>query len=175
MNMGNRSDFLRYPPHRSELVVRRISYFTLVYRLEACSIRAPGLARLGWREFLGSPPASLNTKTTLEPHRIVVTKSTQVTMAEEERRSSKRSRFDQTEPEPKRSSRFDRRSRSPSSRQPDTRRSRSPLASNKTFSPAAEGIKSPSDPAAAAGRSLSRLPPPLLLLTLPPSRGSSSY
>ena len=72
-------------------------------------------------------------------------------MADDERRSSKRSRFDQTEPEVKRSSRFDRRSRSPESRQPDTRRSRSPLTT-KVSSQASEGAKSPSDPAAAAGK-----------------------
>ena|SRR5271170_6624795 len=65
-------------------------------------------------------------------------------MAEEERRS-KRSRFDQTEPEPRKPSRFDRRSRSPSSRQADTRRSRSPLSKDS---------RSPTvgDPAAAAGQ-----------------------
>ena len=88
---------------------------------------------------------------------ITFRKDISVTMADEERRTSKRSRFDQTEPEPKRASRFDRRSRSPSSRQPETRRSRSPLPSSKTMSPSLEGVKSPSDPAAAAGRSLDPL------------------
>ena len=74
-------------------------------------------------------------------------------MAEDERRSSKRSRFDQTEPEVKRSSRFDRRSRSPSSRHADTRRSRSPRAEKSPFSPGLEDKKSTSsDPAAAAGK-----------------------
>ncbi|KAG7004589.1 hypothetical protein G7Y79_00024g055390 [Physcia stellaris] len=78
-------------------------------------------------------------------------------MADEERRT-KRSRFDQTEPEPsRRASRFDRRSRSPSNRQADTRRSRSPLASSKTLSPSVEGVKSPSDPAAAAAAAAARI------------------
>lgn len=66
-------------------------------------------------------------------------------MADEERRT-KRSRFDQTEPEPRRS-RFDRRSRSPSARQSESTRTRSPL-SREPNSPAA---KTPTDPAAAAG------------------------
>ena len=73
-------------------------------------------------------------------------------MADEERKTSKRSRFDQTEPDVKRTSRFDRRSRSPTSRKSDTQRSRSPLASKTPFSPGAENRKAPSDPAAAAGK-----------------------
>ncbi|KAL8758809.1 MAG: hypothetical protein Q9199_001220 [Rusavskia elegans] len=77
-------------------------------------------------------------------------------MADDERRSSKRSRFDQTEPEPKRSSRFDRRSRSPSRRESETQRSRSPLAPTKSMSPAAAESVGPkafaADPAAAAGK-----------------------
>ncbi|KAL8871179.1 MAG: hypothetical protein Q9174_002937 [Haloplaca sp. 1 TL-2023] len=76
-------------------------------------------------------------------------------MADEERRSSKRSRFDQTEPEPKRSSRFDRRSRSPSRRESEVRRSRSPLTPGKALSPGAAEGSGPkafaADPAAAAG------------------------
>lgn len=71
-------------------------------------------------------------------------------MADEDRRP-KRSRFDQTEPEPRRPSRFDRRSRSPSSRQSETTRTRSPL-SREARSPSAGTPKnSASDPAAAAG------------------------
>ena len=96
-------------------------------------------------------------------------------MADDERRTSKRSRFDQTEPEPKRASRFDRRSRSPTSRQPETRRSRSPIASSKTLSPSAEGLKSPSDPAAAAGMSSDTLHHPRIMLSRLRSRRSSSY
>ena len=70
-------------------------------------------------------------------------------MADEERRA-KRSRFDQTEPEPRRS-RFDRRSRSPSSRQSETTRTRSPL-SKEPRSPGNDVNRStPTDPAAAAG------------------------
>ncbi|KAB2575117.1 Uncharacterized protein DIS24_g7631 [Lasiodiplodia hormozganensis] len=62
----------------------------------------------------------------------------------------KRSRFDQTEPEPKRQSRFDRRSRSPSSRQSEARRSRSPLSRQDSNSPATAERKDPAAAAAAA-------------------------
>ena len=58
-------------------------------------------------------------------------------MADEERRSAKRSRFDQIEPEPKRR---------------DIRRSRSPVDQRTAFSPGSEGKKTPLDPAAAAGK-----------------------
>ncbi|KAI4184221.1 MAG: hypothetical protein L6R41_004903 [Letrouitia leprolyta] len=82
-------------------------------------------------------------------------------MADDERRTSKRSRFDQTEPESKRSSRFDRRSRSPSSRQSETRRSRSPLVPSKSLSPANTGNAGPkafaTDPAAAAAAAAARI------------------
>ncbi len=71
-------------------------------------------------------------------------------MGDDERRV-KRSRFDQTEPEPRKASRFDRRSRSPSSRQTDSKRSRSPLGKDPR-SPASSDKRSASlDPAAAAG------------------------
>ncbi|KAL8804541.1 MAG: hypothetical protein Q9223_005958 [Gallowayella weberi] len=80
---------------------------------------------------------------------------------EDERRSSKRSRFDQTEPEAKRSSRFDRRSRSPSRRESETKRSRSPLASSKSMSPGAAETAGPkafaTDPAAAAAAAAARI------------------
>ena len=72
-------------------------------------------------------------------------------MADEERKGSKRSRFDQTESDVKRTSRFDRRSRSPTSRASESQRSRSPLVPKTTFSPGTESKKSPLDPAAAAG------------------------
>lgn len=64
----------------------------------------------------------------------------------------KRSRFDQTEPEPKRASRFDRRSRSPPPRRTsESRRSRSPVGGD-VARPALESTKkSPIDAAAAAG------------------------
>ncbi|KAK0514201.1 hypothetical protein JMJ35_002818 [Cladonia borealis] len=78
-------------------------------------------------------------------------------MADDEKRSAKRSRFDQTEPEPKRSSRFDRRSRSPSSRSADVRRSRSPLGQRTPFSPGSEGKSTPLDPAAAAAAAAARI------------------
>ncbi|KAK7511262.1 uncharacterized protein IWZ02DRAFT_472148 [Phyllosticta citriasiana] len=69
-------------------------------------------------------------------------------MAEEGR---KRSRFDQTEPEPKRrESRFDRRSRSPSARNSDRRRSRSPIERQASDSPATAERKDPQAAAAAA-------------------------
>jgi hypothetical protein len=64
----------------------------------------------------------------------------------------KRSRFDQTEPEPKRASRFDRRSRSPPAKKHDTGRDRSPVSSSKTRESATPDAKSPVDPAAAAGK-----------------------
>lgn len=71
-------------------------------------------------------------------------------MGDNERRV-KRSRFDQTEPEPRKASRFDRRSRSPSSRQTESRRSRSPIGKD-SRSPASSDKRSASlDPAAAAG------------------------
>ena len=145
---------------------------------------AAGLARLLPEEFLDSPPTSLehyypdtrNLPATLgDQSKIIIVKSTKITMAGEERRSTKRSRFDQTEPEPKRASRFDRRSRSPSNIHPDRRRSRSPLAAKKASSPAADGVKSPSDPAAAAGRSMFLLPWPLSMLTSLRSCRSCSY
>jgi hypothetical protein len=72
-------------------------------------------------------------------------------MEDSERRTAKRSRFDQTEPEPKRASRFDRRSRSPPTRRSEGRdRSprRSPPAQDGGPS---EGKASPVDAAAAAG------------------------
>lgn len=70
------------------------------------------------------------------------------TMSEEGR---KRSRFDQTEPEPKRrESRFDRRSRSPSGRNSERRRSRSPINRQASDSPATAERKDPQAAAAAA-------------------------
>ncbi|KAI9701589.1 MAG: hypothetical protein M1836_001645 [Candelina mexicana] len=86
-------------------------------------------------------------------------------MADDERRTTKRSRFDQTQPrerpgsseDGKRSSRFDRRSRSPSARDTKSNRSRSPL-SREPFSPASEEKKKPvSDPAAAAAAAAARI------------------
>lgn len=82
--------------------------------------------------------------------------STDPNMAGDERRSSKRSRFDQTEPEVKRSSRFDRRSRSPISRHTDSRRSRSPVAHKSPFSPSEEKTSSAIDPSAAAGKPMTQ-------------------
>ncbi|KAL9100477.1 MAG: hypothetical protein Q9163_004150 [Psora crenata] len=76
-------------------------------------------------------------------------------MADEEKRSSKRSRFDQTEPEPKRSSRFDRRSRSPPLKQSEPRRSRSPLSAKSPMSPASQGARP--DAAAAAAAAAARI------------------
>lgn len=76
-------------------------------------------------------------------------------MDDTERRTAKRSRFDQTEPEPRRS-RFDRRSRSPVSRKPDSARDRSPLnrgADNATT----ETKKTPVDAAAAAAAAAAKI------------------
>lgn len=71
-------------------------------------------------------------------------------MDDTERRTAKRSRFDQKEPEPRKASRFDRRSRSPSRRKDDSVRDRSPLDKNRDAE--ASPAKSPVDPAAAAGK-----------------------
>ncbi|KAJ5673863.1 hypothetical protein N7462_009302 [Penicillium macrosclerotiorum] len=76
-------------------------------------------------------------------------------MADDDRRA-KRSRFDQTEPEPRRS-RFDRRSRSPSARQSESTRTRSPL-SREPRSPAEDGSTKPqNDPAAAAAAAAAKI------------------
>ncbi|KAK4166190.1 hypothetical protein QBC43DRAFT_343151 [Cladorrhinum sp. PSN259] len=81
-------------------------------------------------------------------------------MDDSERRSAKRSRFDQTEPEPRRPSRFDRRSRSPPARKPDARtRDRSPDYTPRDRTPTAPptGPKSPvDDPVATAGKATPR-------------------
>ncbi|KAF2142448.1 uncharacterized protein K452DRAFT_226611 [Aplosporella prunicola CBS 121167] len=66
----------------------------------------------------------------------------------------KRSRFDQTEPEPARKSRFDRRSRSPAPRLSEARRSRSPIDRQASDSPATKERK---DPAAAAAAAAARI------------------
>ncbi|KAJ5502220.1 K Homology domain type 1 [Penicillium fimorum] len=78
-------------------------------------------------------------------------------MAEDEHRV-KRSRFDQTEPEPRRS-RFDRRSRSPSNRQSESARTRSPLSRPLSRSPGADAPAKPSavDPAAAAAAAAAKI------------------
>lgn len=74
-------------------------------------------------------------------------------MADDERRTSKRSRFDQTESDVRRSSRFDRDSRSPVSRHAYTRqRSRSPIAPKSTSTTNEEKRSPAVDPAAAAGK-----------------------
>ncbi|KAG5983927.1 hypothetical protein E4U55_006710 [Claviceps digitariae] len=73
-------------------------------------------------------------------------------MDDSETRTTKRSRFDQTEPEPKRPSRFDRRSRSPPTRRSEGR-DRSPLVAEET----AEAKKSPVDAAAAAAAAAARI------------------
>ncbi|PYH95183.1 hypothetical protein BO71DRAFT_418833 [Aspergillus ellipticus CBS 707.79] len=70
-------------------------------------------------------------------------------------RRSKRSRFDQTEPEVRRPSRFDRRSRSPSSRQSESTRARSPF-SREPRSPSADPAKKV-DPAAAAAAAAAKI------------------
>ncbi|KAK2625036.1 hypothetical protein QTJ16_005405 [Diplocarpon rosae] len=77
-------------------------------------------------------------------------------MDDTERRTAKRSRFDQKEPEHKRLSRFDRRSRSPPAAKAESRRSRSPLP-RPSDSPATETKKSTVDPAAAAAAAAARI------------------
>ncbi|KAI2642180.1 hypothetical protein GGS21DRAFT_293534 [Xylaria nigripes] len=76
-------------------------------------------------------------------------------MDDTDRRTAKRSRFDQTEVEPRRS-RFDRRSRSPVTRKPDSARGRSPL-SRGTDSATPEIKKSPVDAAAAAAAAAAKI------------------
>jgi len=74
-------------------------------------------------------------------------------MDDGERRSAKRSRFDQTEPEPRKTSRFDRRSRSPPARKSDSGRDRSPISrGSRGRDSSTPDVKSPVDPAAAAGK-----------------------
>ncbi|CZT08748.1 related to branch point bridging protein (MSL5) [Rhynchosporium graminicola] len=77
-------------------------------------------------------------------------------MDDTERRTAKRSRFDQKEPEQKRSSRFDRRSRSPPAVKPESRRSRSPLP-RPSDSPVPEPKKPSADPAAAAAAAAAKI------------------
>jgi hypothetical protein len=72
-------------------------------------------------------------------------------MGDDERRV-KRSRFDQTEPEPRKPSRFDRRSRSPSSRHTNSRRSRSPIGKDPRSPTSSDKRSASIDPAAAAGK-----------------------
>merc|ERR1711939_1144364 len=82
-------------------------------------------------------------------------KNTGHKMDDTERRTAKRSRFDQKEPA--RNSRFDRRSRSPPAVKPaESRRSRSPLARD-SGSPAPEAKKPSADPAAAAAAAAARI------------------
>ncbi|KAL2293276.1 hypothetical protein FJTKL_05219 [Diaporthe vaccinii] len=76
-------------------------------------------------------------------------------MDDSERRTAKRSRFDQKEPEPRRTSRFDRRSRSPSARKDDSVRDRSPLSKDRDIG--ASPTKSPVDPAAAAAAAAAKI------------------
>ncbi|KAL7624365.1 hypothetical protein AAE478_005929 [Parahypoxylon ruwenzoriense] len=76
-------------------------------------------------------------------------------MDDSERRTAKRSRFDQTEPEPRRS-RFDRRSRSPPAKKFDHGRDRSPLGHSADSTPS-EPKKGPVDPAAAAAAAAAKI------------------
>ncbi|KAI0398895.1 hypothetical protein F4802DRAFT_611305 [Xylaria palmicola] len=99
-------------------------------------------------------------------------------MDDTERRTAKRSRFDQTEPEPRRS-RFDRRSRSPAARKPDSARDRSPL--NRGMDSATpETKKSPVDAAAAAAAAAAKINAQLQArkgiqhVDVPPIRSSSN-
>ncbi|KAI1281663.1 KH domain protein [Xylaria sp. FL0933] len=99
-------------------------------------------------------------------------------MDDTERRTTKRSRFDQTEPEPRRS-RFDRRSRSPAARKPDSARDRSPL-NRGADSATPETKKSPVDAAAAAAAAAAKINAQLQArkgiqhVDVPPIRSSSS-
>ncbi|KAL2833405.1 hypothetical protein BDW59DRAFT_79111 [Aspergillus cavernicola] len=96
-------------------------------------------------------------------------------MADDDRRP-KRSRFDQTTPEPRRQSRFDRRSRSPSSRQVEATRTRSPL-NRESRSP---GTGNKADPVAAAAAAAAKINAQLQAkkgiqhVDVPPIRAASS-
>ncbi|ORY63998.1 uncharacterized protein BCR38DRAFT_433663 [Pseudomassariella vexata] len=76
-------------------------------------------------------------------------------MDDAERRTAKRSRFDQTEPEPRRS-RFDRRSRSPPARKSESGRDRSPLVKDADSSADAKRASNV-DAAAAAAAAAARI------------------
>ncbi|KAK4238911.1 putative kh domain-protein [Achaetomium macrosporum] len=99
-------------------------------------------------------------------------------MDDAERRSAKRSRFDQTEPEPRRS-RFDRRSRSPPARKPESQhdRERSPLSRPRDTPSMSKSP--PVDPAAAAAAAAARINAELQArkgiqhVDVPPVRSSS--
>ncbi|KAI9731785.1 MAG: hypothetical protein M1834_004574 [Cirrosporium novae-zelandiae] len=78
-------------------------------------------------------------------------------MSDDHHRSAKRSRFDQTEPEPKRTSRFDRRSRSPSTRTSESRRSRSPIRRDSATPASEDKDKKKFDPAAAAAAAAAKI------------------
>ncbi|KAK3321155.1 hypothetical protein B0T19DRAFT_444934 [Cercophora scortea] len=103
-------------------------------------------------------------------------------MDDTERRSAKRSRFDQTEAEPRRPSRFDRRSRSPPPRKPESvrERDRSPLSSSRARESSTPDAKSPIDPAAAAAAAAARIHAQLQArkgiqhVDVPPVRSSSA-
>ncbi|KAL2185365.1 hypothetical protein L209DRAFT_690848 [Thermothelomyces heterothallicus CBS 203.75] len=77
-------------------------------------------------------------------------------MDDTERRNVKRSRFDQTEPEPRRS-RFDRRSRSPPARKPDSGRDRERSPLSKPRDAPTDSKSPPVDPAAAAAAAAARI------------------
>ncbi|KAL1842987.1 hypothetical protein VTJ49DRAFT_3464 [Mycothermus thermophilus] len=77
-------------------------------------------------------------------------------MDDAERRTAKRSRFDQTEPEPRRS-RFDRRSRSPPARKPDSDRDRERSPLSRPRDTPADSKSPPVDPAAAAAAAAARI------------------
>ncbi|KAL1887343.1 hypothetical protein Sste5346_010282 [Sporothrix stenoceras] len=78
-------------------------------------------------------------------------------MDSSERRSTKRSRFDQTEPEPKRVSRFDRRSRSPPVRRDDAARDRDHTSREPEASTSGDQETKRHDPAAAAAAIAARI------------------
>ncbi|KAK3293367.1 uncharacterized protein B0H64DRAFT_363915 [Chaetomium fimeti] len=93
-------------------------------------------------------------------------------------RSAKRSRFDRTEPEPRRS-RFDRRSRSPPPRKPDSGRDRERSPLSRPRDVPADSKSPPVDPAAAAAAAAARINAQLQArkgiqhVDVPPVRSSS--
>ncbi|KAK0706701.1 hypothetical protein B0T26DRAFT_468153 [Lasiosphaeria miniovina] len=101
-------------------------------------------------------------------------------MDDSERRSAKRSRFDQTEPEPRRHSRFDRRSRSPPATKREPGRDRSPLSGTRDVRSETPDHKPAIDPAAAAAAAAAKINAQLQArkgiqhVDVPPIRSSSA-
>ncbi|KAK3315261.1 hypothetical protein B0H66DRAFT_606153 [Apodospora peruviana] len=99
-------------------------------------------------------------------------------MDDSERRTAKRSRFDQVDSEPRKPSRFDRRSRSPPARRSEPGRDRSPLSRPRDST--TPDVKSPVDPKAVAAAAAAKITAQLQArkgiqhVDVPPVRSSST-